>query len=253
MSPSESTNSVVRNTLARIKSRYYKGGLLGVGGKLVEVISREFMNALKNLYFRITPSGTFYFNGNKLKYFRHTYNLAYENERKIEIPIVHWFLRNYAKGARLLEVGNVLGNYGFRQSRDILDKYDSLPGLINEDVIDFSPKEKYEVIVSISTLEHVGWDEAERDPGKILAAIKNLMDNCVLPGGIILATLPLGYNAYFDEYLKNDGSLFSEQYFFKRVSSENEWEQIEYSKVASCKFGEPFNNANALFIGILRR
>ncbi len=231
---------------------YEKGGVLGIGRKLVEVGVRLFRDMLKSLYFYITPSGSFEYCGHRLKYFRHTYNLAYQNERKIEIPVAEWFLRAQRQGARILEVGNVLRNYGFRQERDICDKYDSSPGLINEDVIDFSPSEKYDAIISISTLEHVGWDEAERDPGKIPVAIKNLRDNCMRPGGTMLVTLPVGYNAYFDEYLRLKDDLFSERHFLKRISADNVWEQVEYAKVASSKFGEPYNNANALFIGIVR-
>jgi len=231
---------------------YEKRGVLGIGRKLVEVGARRSRDMLKNLYFRMTPSGSFEYCGHRLKYFRHTYNLAYQNERKIEIPVAEWFLRAQRQGARILEVGNVLRNYGFRQQRDILDKYDSSPGLINEDVINFAPREKYDAIISISTLEHVGWDEAERDPGKIPVAIKNLRDHCMRSGGVMLVTLPLGYNQYFDEYLERGGDVFSERHYLKRISADNQWEQVEYSKVAASRFGEPYNNANAMFIGIVR-
>lgn len=238
--------------LNRIRNRYHRDGVLGVVWKLFEVSGREMVNALRNVYFRITPSGTFSFHGSQLKYFRHSYNLTYQNERTVEIPIADWFLRAQAKGARILEVGNVLGNYGFGQQRDVLDKYDSSPGLINEDVIDFVPSEKYDAIISVSTMEHVGWDESERDAGKIPEAINNLRNNCLRPGGTILVTLPLGYNAYFDEYLEGGAAVFSERYYLKRVSADNKWEQVDYSKVVSSKFGEPYINANAMFIGIVR-
>jgi hypothetical protein len=38
----------------------------------------------------------------------------------------------------------------------VLDKYEQAPGVINEDVVSFSPPQKYDLIVSVSTLEHVG-------------------------------------------------------------------------------------------------
>ena len=237
---------------AKLCEIYGQAGAFAVLEKLFNVLIRVSADLIKNLYFKITPSGTFHFNGNKLKYFQHTHNLAYQNERKVEIPIAAWFLCSQNRDAKVLEVGNVLGNYGFRERRDVLDKYDSSPGVINQDVVDFSPKEKYDAIVSVSTLEHVGWDEADRDPGKIPEAIRNLRDNCMLPGGTMLVTLPLGYNTYFDEYIKSGGSIFSEQYFLKRVSTNNKWEQVKYTEVSSSKFGEPFNNANAMFIGVVR-
>lgn len=231
---------------------YKHGGAFAILKKTFNVLNRVSENLIKNIYFKITPSGTFYFNGNKLKYFWHNHNLAYQNERKVEIPIAMWFLYSQEKGTKVLEVGNVLRNYGFRDRRDILDKYDSSPCVINQDVVDFSPKEKYDAIISVSTLEHVGWDEENRDPEKIPRAIKNLKENCLLPRGTMLVTLPLGYNTYFDDYIKSGGDIFTEKYFLKRVSAENEWKQVEYSEVADSKFGEPFNNANAMFIGVIR-
>ena len=80
----------------------------------------------------------------------------------------------------------------------------------------------------------------------------NLRDNCLLPGGVMMVSLPLGYNPYFDEYLKNGGEVFSEKYFLKRISFTNEWQQVQYAEVIGSKFGEPYNNANVMFIGIVR-
>ena len=62
-------------------------------------------------------------------------------------------------------------------------------------------KEAYK-IVSISTMEHVGWDETPRDPKKIPLALENLTTRCLAPGGEIVVTLPIGYNTYLDKLLK---------------------------------------------------
>ena len=62
-------------------------------------------------------------------------------------------------------------------------------------------KEAYK-IVSISTIEHVGWDETPRDPNKIPRALENLTTRCLAPGGEIVVTLPIGYNTYLDKLLK---------------------------------------------------
>jgi len=61
-------------------------------------------------------------------------------------------------------------------------------------------KEAYK-IVSISTIEHMGWDETPRDPKKIPLALENLIE-CLVPGGEIVVTLPIGYNTYLDKLLK---------------------------------------------------
>lgn len=235
----------------KLEKLYRNGGFWAVSRKLFEVLNRVFSEKRKSLYFKFTPSGTFKFKGEELKYFRHAFNLAYQNERTVEIAIAKWFLSQQKQPVRILEVGNVLRNYGVKFRGDVLDKYDLSPGIINQDVISFCPKEKYQAIISISTLEHVGWDEPDRDPGKIPAAIINLRDNCLLPGGSMLVSLPLGYNQYFDEYLKNGGEVFSEKYFLKRVSAENEWSQVQYKEIVGSKFGEPYNNANVMFIGVV--
>jgi hypothetical protein len=60
------------------------------------------------------------------------------------------YLTEINPNLRILEVGNVLQNYAIKIKRDILDKYDLTPGLINSDVVDFHPLEKYDFIVSIS-------------------------------------------------------------------------------------------------------
>jgi len=208
---------------------------------------------LKNIYFFILPSKKFVFNGKELKYFRHMYNRAYENERTVEVSIAKWFLNSQIKGVDILEVGDVLNNYGVNFKQDVLDKYEISSKIINSDVVDFVPEKKYKTIISISTLEHVGWDEVEQDSQKIPRALENLKNNCLLLGGSILVTLPIGYNKFFDEYLSTNPRIFSEKYFFKRISADNLWEQVGYEKVAGIRFGEPFNNANAIFIGVVKK
>ena len=41
--------------------------------------------------------------------------------------------------------------------------------------LNLRPTKLYDLIISISTLEHIGWDEAPRDDTKILRALDNLM------------------------------------------------------------------------------
>ena len=76
------------------------------------------------------------------------------------------FLEHHSSG-KVLEVGNVLSWYG-PVHHDVLDKYEVTSGVINQDVVDFVPRHQYNVIVAISTIEHVGWDETPRDPTKVL-------------------------------------------------------------------------------------
>ncbi|MFA6007918.1 MAG: hypothetical protein WC784_04740 [Candidatus Shapirobacteria bacterium] len=221
--------------------------------RLIRKIKYIVFYFLGNVYFFIFPSKRFVFNGQELKYFRHMYNRAYENERTVEVSIAKWFLNSQTKGVDILEVGDVLNNYGVNFKQDVLDKYEIGSKIINSDVVNFVPEKKYKAIISISTLEHVGWDEAEQNSQKIPQALENLKNNCLLSGGTILVTLPIGYNKFFDEYLSTNPRIFSEKYFFKRISADNLWEQVKYEQVAGVKFGEPFNNANAIFVGVIKK
>ena len=208
--------------LKKLRRIYKEGGLASVLRKSLELTIRIASNLSRTIYFKMTPAGSFHFNGRELKYFRHNYNLSYENERTVEIAIAGDFFHSLNNNARVLEVGNVLGNYGIRHpAHDVLDKYDYAPGVFNEDVIGFSPEEKYDAIISISTLEHVGWDEDIRDPVKIIKAVRNLTENCLALGGCMLVTIPLGYNTYFDDQLADGAEYFTEKYFLKRVSADN--------------------------------
>ena len=144
-------------------------------------------------------SNTFFFQKNKLKYFYHKANATWTNERAIEIPIMCEHIKKHPN-SRMLEIGNVLSHY-FRMSHDVVDKYEKAPGVINQDVVEYTPDYCYDLIISISTLEHVGWDETPRDPEKIFLAIENLK-KILAPGGKLVITLPIGENPALDSYLE---------------------------------------------------
>lgn len=183
------------------------------------------------------------------KYFYRWYNYTWTNERSIEIPIVCKFIKKY-KDNEILEVGNVLSHY-FKWDHDVVDKYEKAEGVINQDIVDFHPSKKYGIIVSISTLEHVGWDETPKDPKKIFPAIKNLK-NCLMPRGKLIITIPLGHNPYLDELLKTEKLKFTENYYFKRISKGNEWIDLG-SNYCKAKYDHPYPSANVLFLGIYQK
>lgn len=195
------------------------------------------------LFRRLFGARTFIFTGKKYHYLLHPF--ALNTERTVEIAIANEFLRD--KTGRILEVGNVLSNYsGF--PHDVVDKYEIAPGVINEDIVSFSPGEKYDVIVTISTLEHVGWDETPREPEKIIRAItrlKELLNN----DGELLVTMPLGYNSYLDELVRAGKTGFREIRYLRRVTKNNQWREAQVEEVASAKYDSPFSCGNAIMVG----
>ena len=110
-------------------------------------------------------------------------------------------VRNF-EPERVLEVGNVLPHY-FKTSHTVLDKDEADPRVVNADVTEFETDRRYDLIVSISTLEHVGFDYSETvEERKILMAIDRLR-SFLSPAGRLLVTLPIGYNPHLDELLRD--------------------------------------------------
>ena len=190
---------------------------------------------------------TFGLAGKEYHYWIHPLNL--DNERTVEIPLARAFLEG--KKGEVLEVGNVLSNH-FRFPHDIVDKYERAAGVINQDIVSFSPDKLYDAIVTLSTLEHVGWDEEPRDPEKIVRAIDHLKQLLAV-GGELLATLPLGYNSFFDTLAREEKTGFSEIAYLLRVTASNRWREANLDEVAAARYGTPYANANALVVGYYRK
>jgi hypothetical protein len=186
---------------------------------------------------------TFTFDGKQHPYEIHPFIL--DNERAIEIGLARTFLD--AHSGNLLEVGNVLGNFT-PHAHTVVDKYEVAPGVINEDIITYAPPKKFDAIVTLSTLEHVGWDETPRTPEKILAAIANLK-TLLAPGGELLATMPVGYNTFLDQVVREQRTGFGAVKFLVRTSANNQWREGSLEEAMSKKFGQPYGCANALIVG----
>jgi hypothetical protein len=194
---------------------------------------------------------TFTFQGSRYHYFFHWHNATWRNERCVEIPIV-WKVLVENQGKEVLEVGNVLSHY-FPVKHDIVDKYEVFNGVINQDVVDFRPSKRYDLIVSISTMEHVGWDEDPRneskklgEPVKILRALDNLQE-CLTAGGIMVITLPVGYNPQLDKSLAEGKIGFTKRFCMKRVSR-NKWVEADWAGCRETRFGVPYTGANAIVV-----
>jgi hypothetical protein len=205
-------------------------------------------------FYKIFKSGTFRFRGKTLHYFYHPYNVTWMSERAVEIPII-WDLVKRHNGKNILEFGNVLSHY-FKVDHDILDKYEKAYGIINQDVVDFRPRNQYDLIVSISTLEHVGWEEnikhPGREPDKIPWALTALQ-NCLAPGGYMIFTIPFGQNQYLDSLLSRRNPVFSELFYLKRMSNDNRWQETCWTDIARTSYDHPYISANGLVIAVVRK
>ncbi len=193
----------------------------------------------------------FVFDGESYSYLQHHYNTTWRNERTVEIPLAARALERH-RGARSLEVGNVLHNYisdsRLPPGREIIDKYELAAGVRNIDVIDHAPEQPYELIVSLSTLEHVGWDEDPQDPTKASRAIERL-HSWLAPNGELLVTIPLGHHPELDRRLLDGPPMFERLSFLRRVSSNNRWVEAHAEEARGARYGSPFPFANAIAVG----
>ena len=136
----------------------------------------------------------------------------------------------------------------FLFEHEVLDKYEVSPGVINEDVSSYMFSKKYDLIISISTLEHVGFDESEKEPGKVKKSILNIF-SALAKGGTIFISVPCGYNPEIDEILKKNEFKFDISYYQRNRF--NSWSLTTKEVALGRRFNYPYPFANALAILIL--
>jgi hypothetical protein len=201
---------------------------------------------------RVCRREQFVFADETYSYLFHHYNTTWRTERVVEVPLAVRALERHP-GERTLEVGNVLKNYlgkhGLSADREIIDKYELAPGVRNLDVLDHQPDEAYGLIICVSTVEHVGWDDTPRDATKATRAIE-LMRSWLAPNGELFVTIPLGYHPLLDRRLMDGTPLFDRLGFMRRVDAENRWVEARAVEVQGTQYGRPYPYANAIAVGL---
>jgi len=184
-------------------------------------------------------------------YFIHPYNRTWSNERAVEVPIIREYIRACADD-EILEVGNVLSHY-VDLHHTVVDKWEwgMFRPVINEDILTYAPARKFDLILSISTIEHIGWDEHPRKPESISNVFPKLC-SLLRAGGKIILTVPIGQNLFLDQCLRDQQILPSEMFGLRRISAANEWEETTPETALQCAYGHPFPNANAIMVLIFR-
>ncbi|MGF1491529.1 MAG: glycosyltransferase family 4 protein [Microcoleaceae cyanobacterium] len=226
---------------------------------------------------------TFTFKGKKLFYNHIVYNNP--SERSVEVSIAFDFFAQGQGKARMLEVGNVLANYENSlseyfnlRSRRIVDKFEDDIGVDKVDLMDIPSEDKYDLIASVSTVEHIGQgsepsgsygetDVVERDLEAPLKAITKIYELLSYQGKA-LVTVPFGkltdagwYVQFSPRYLR----LLVEKYkipqadlsaiFFKKINMQmncynpyQTWIETEEVEVAEVEYNWPFPCANAIAV-----
>jgi hypothetical protein len=222
---------------------------LGMGNPLRRAVARlaEFAR-VRILYLRLrlrTP--TFRLLGRRYPIQVSWYNRTWRNERQVELPPILEVVRRTDPG-EILEVGNVLAHYG-QAGHIVVDKYEDATGTLRVDVVDYHPGRSFRLIVAISTLEHVGWDEPEKDPAKFDLALDHLV-RLLAPGGQLWATIPRAHNPGADAFLDHPREGFSVSFLVRRSPRPGDWAEVASATAAANPYRPEIPSAQA--IGVVR-
>src|SRR5205085_407549 len=130
--------------------------------------------------------------------------------------------------------GHVLGHFR-PQTHVVVDKYEPAPGVLNRDVLDLQELGRFDLIVAVSTLEHVGWDEAPREPHKAIEAVRALRAR-LAPGGRLAITVPVGYNPVFDAAIRQGELELSSTAALRRQPGATNWREVPTAEVWSAPY-----------------
>lgn len=235
------------NSMNKI-TKYKRALFARIINPIKEAIKRPFLAHTAKQFAK--KNKVFEFNGKQFKYFCHPYNNTWRNERCVEIPIALAALKE-ASPERTLELGNVLVHYTPRH-HVVVDKYERGDRQVhNVDIMDFETDGKFDLIVCVSTLEHIGWEDGEKDKAKIPETVDRLI-SLLAPGGHLIATFPIGWNDYLDEHVRKGTLSFSKYGYLSRIGREVSWQEATWDEVKDAKYNHPYNNANGLVVAEYR-
>jgi len=197
---------------------------------MINLVKKAIKFLKAEYYILFQPQKTFVFDGVEYKYFYHKYNYTPLNERCVEIPIVMRKLDEYLDAKKqVFEIGNVMQNYHKREW-EILDKFEKEDNVINKDIVNYKTDKRYDLIICVSTIEHIGFDDNLKDDDRISSAILN-MKNMLKKDGELIITFPLGYNPNADKLVEKDW--FDKITLMRKVK--NKWKE---DKVLKGKYGD---------------
>jgi hypothetical protein len=200
---------------------------------------------------RAGAHGEFELDGRRYPYLHHRHKFTWLTERAVEVPVVQAIVDEHA-GGRVLEVGNVLSHYGPQRGHVIVDKYEQAPGVLNRDVLDLEPLGRFDLVVAISTIEHVGRDEEPQDPGKAVEAFRALA-SLLEPRGRLVVTVPVGYHHGLDRALRAGELPLTRALALRRSELGPHWRQVDPEEVWGTPYDFLLYSARAVVFAYVER
>ena len=242
------------NLISRAKGLYERKGFTSLVYTSIRYIQELILTTAPNrcklwYYKKFRSSDVFKFRDKEYHYLFHSYAPTWENERCVMLPIAWDLVQSFQnRGKRILEVGNVL-SYVFPVNHYVIDKYEIIEGVINEDISNFKTDKKFDLILSIVTLHFVGSDTVPRNPKLVLKAIENLK-NVLSPEGMMIIFHPLGEYREVDELLIKSSAVFQKQFYLMRIFG-YKWKEATWEEVKDLPYNHSVPTANAVVIGII--
>lgn len=193
-------------------------------------------------------TSSFPYDGRRVPYVHERYNYTWLNERAVEAALAREQLEEH-RGRNVLEIGHVLGHY---QPVDhvVVDKYEQGEQVINVDVVDLDLETRFDLVLAVSTLEHVGLDEDVLDPTKPSRAIATLR-SLLAPGGKLWITHPVGYNPALDQELRCGVHGFTSMRALLRSRWRNAWREVPVEQVWDVPYDRLLYTAHGLVVAEL--
>jgi SAM-dependent methyltransferase len=199
---------------------------------------------------RVGERGCFWFAGEEHAYLYHRHKFTWLTERAVEVPIAGAIVERH-RGARVLEVGNVLSHYR-DVDHTVVDKYERAPGVINRDVLDLGDLGEFDLVLAVSTLEHVGRDEQPRDPEKAVRAVDALRE-LLAPEGRLVMTVPVGYHEGLDAALRDGRLATTRLRALRRERLGPHWREVPAEQAWEASYDFLLYSARAVIVAELDR
>lgn len=166
------------------------------------------------------------------------YNNPSINERKAELPIAFWFLKNFDK-KEIIEIGEITPMYE-EVSHLVFDLKPIKSSTIKNDAININYKNKN--VLSISTVEHIGFGDYGLPKDNNLSI--NVIKKIIKESKTHLITFPVGYNRNLENQIFNSKI----NYYFIKRDKLNNWFYIQEKDFCLFDYGKPFEFGNVVCI-----
>jgi cyclopropane fatty-acyl-phospholipid synthase-like methyltransferase len=106
----------------------------------------------------------------------------------------------------------------------VIDLNEKWPGATNADIMIYQPEQPLDLIVSISTLEHIGYNKWTDTGLYKLSEVMVRLERMLAPGGVFVATVPIGWRPDMDAEIRTEQTGADQVWYMRQTSEvENTW------------------------------